>query len=161
MNQPWVYMCPPCWTPSPLPPHPILQSCLSALALSALFHASNLDWWSITYGNIHVSMLFSQIIPPSPSPTWTYWRHSSETQEITFAWLHVVRIVVMVWKFFALNQFPSTTNCSVAPLEWWNFFINGILNIECLSNINYLKADMMISDQQLWGRALSKFIAEF
>ena len=34
---------------SPLPPHPILQGCPSALALSALFQASNLDWWSISH----------------------------------------------------------------------------------------------------------------
>ena len=41
-------------TPSNLPPHPIPQGCLSALALSALFHASNLDWWSISYMVIYM-----------------------------------------------------------------------------------------------------------
>ena len=57
--------------PSHLPPHPIPQGHPSAPALSTLPHASNLDWWSITSDNIHVSMLFSQIIPSSPSPTET------------------------------------------------------------------------------------------
>ena len=49
MNQPWVYMCSPSWTPSHLPPHPITQGHPSAPALSTLSHASNLDWRSISY----------------------------------------------------------------------------------------------------------------
>ena len=70
INQSWVYMCSPCWfslpTPSPShlsgssqctsPEHPV--SCIKP-GLSIYF----------TYDNIHVSMLFSQIIPPLPSPT--------------------------------------------------------------------------------------------
>ena len=70
MNQPWVYMCSPTWAPLPppspsyptgssqciSPEHPV--SCIKP-GLAICF----------TYGNIHVSMLFSQIIPPSPSPT--------------------------------------------------------------------------------------------
>ena len=70
MNLPWLYMCSPSWTllppPSPYhppgssqctsPKHPV--SCIEpGLAISFL------------YDIIHVSMPFSQIIPPSPSPT--------------------------------------------------------------------------------------------
>ena len=60
--------------PSHFPPHAIPQGHPSVPALSILSHALNLDWWSIshmifTYDNIHVSMLFSQIIPPLLSPT--------------------------------------------------------------------------------------------
>ena len=43
MNQPWVYTCP------HLPPHPIPLSCPSAPALSALFHASSLNWSYISH----------------------------------------------------------------------------------------------------------------
>ena len=44
-----------------LNPPPIPLGCPSAPALSALFHASNLDWSSVSHvGNIHVSMLSSQ-----------------------------------------------------------------------------------------------------
>ena len=70
MNQPQVYMCPP--IPNPLPtslPIPSLwvvpctgfECPVSCIELGLVIY--------FTYGNIHVSMLFSQIIPPSASPT--------------------------------------------------------------------------------------------
>ena len=70
MNQPWVYMCPHPEPPShlPPPPHPSeLSHCtgfecpVSCIKLELVI--------CFTYGNIHISMLFSQIIPPSPSLT--------------------------------------------------------------------------------------------
>ena len=70
MNQPQVYMCPPSQTPLPprSPSHPSgLSQCtgfecpVSCIELGLVIY--------FTYSNIHVSMLFSQIIPPSPSPT--------------------------------------------------------------------------------------------
>ena len=54
---------------SHLPPHPIPLGHPSAPALSTLYHASNLDWRFVSHIVIHVSMPFSQTIPPSPSPT--------------------------------------------------------------------------------------------
>ena len=56
MNQPWVHMCPPILNPTSTSVPPQLLGCPRALAC-------------FTYGNIHVSMLFSQIIPPLASPT--------------------------------------------------------------------------------------------
>ena len=54
MNQPRVYMCSPHPKPlSHLPPHSIPLGCPSAPALSALFHALNLDW---SVSHIQVSM---------------------------------------------------------------------------------------------------------
>ena len=66
MNQPQAYMWPPpSWTASHLPlptPQSTGFGCPASsfkLPLTVCF----------TQGNVYVSMLFSQIIPPSPSPT--------------------------------------------------------------------------------------------
>ena len=67
--QPWLYMCLPSQLPLPpsSPSHPSGLSCtgfecpVSCIKLGLAIY--------FTYGDIHVSMLFSQIIPPSPSST--------------------------------------------------------------------------------------------
>ena len=72
MNQPRVYMCPPSQTPLSLPPQPIPMGCPSALALSALFHASNLDWSSISHMVTYMFQCYSlksshpHLLPQSP-----------------------------------------------------------------------------------------------
>ena len=72
MNQPQVYMCPHPEPPSHLPPHPIPQGCPSTLALSTLFHASNLDWSSISHMVIYMFQCYSlktshpRLLPQSP-----------------------------------------------------------------------------------------------
>ena len=71
MNQPWVYKCPASEPPSHLPPQPIPLGCPRALALSAVSCIRLGLVIYFTYGNVHISMLFSQIIPPSPPPTET------------------------------------------------------------------------------------------
>ena len=67
MNQSWVHMSPHPECPSHLPPHPIPLGCLRAPALSASCIELALVIY-FTYDNIHVSVLFSQIIPPLLSP---------------------------------------------------------------------------------------------
>ena len=42
-----------------LTPYPTSQGCLSALALSALIHASNLDWWPISHMVIYMFQCYS------------------------------------------------------------------------------------------------------
>ena len=55
---------------SHLPPHPIPPGCPRAQALDSLRHTSNLHRLSVLHMVVHMfQLLFSQIIPPSPSPT--------------------------------------------------------------------------------------------
>jgi len=69
MNQPWVCMCSPSWTSLPhlSPSHPSGSSQCSSPEHPVSCIKPGLAI-CFTYDNIHVSMLFSQIIPPSPSP---------------------------------------------------------------------------------------------
>ena len=62
MSQPPVCMCSPSRTPYPIP-----LGCPSALALSALFHASNLDWQSISHMAIYIFQCY-----PSNQPTLAF-----------------------------------------------------------------------------------------
>ena len=55
--------------PSHLPPHPIPLGCPSAPALSALFHALNLHWSSVSHMVIYLLQCYSHKSSPSPSPT--------------------------------------------------------------------------------------------
>ena len=58
--------------PSFLPPHPIHLGHPSAPALSTLSHASNLDWWSVSYMTIYMFQCCSlrsshpRLLPQSP-----------------------------------------------------------------------------------------------
>ena len=69
MNQPWVYMCSPSRTSltPPSPSHPSGSSQCTSRECPVSIKPGPAIYF--TYSNIRVSMLFSQIIPPSPSPT--------------------------------------------------------------------------------------------
>ena len=70
MNRPQVYMRPlQPEPPSHVPPHTTPWGCPRAPVLGALLSTSTCTGHPFTYGNVHVSVLFSRIIPPSPSPT--------------------------------------------------------------------------------------------
>ena len=70
INLPQVYMCSPSWThlPPPSPYHPSESSqCTSPEHPVSCIEPGLVI--RFTYDNLHVSMPFSQIFPPSPSPT--------------------------------------------------------------------------------------------
>ena len=70
LNPPWVYTCFPSWTPfpPPSPSHPSGSSqCTSPEhPVSCIKPGLSIHF---AYDNLHVTMPFSHIIPPSPSPT--------------------------------------------------------------------------------------------
>ena len=76
MNQPWIYMCSPSWSPLP-PPSPSDPSgssqCTSPGHLS---HASNLGWWSVSPLIVYMFQCYSFrishpcLLPQSMDSSW-------------------------------------------------------------------------------------------
>ena len=70
LNPPWVYMCSPSWTP--LSPSSLSHPSGSSQCTSPKHPVSCIEpglATPFTYDNLHVSMPFSHIISPLPSPT--------------------------------------------------------------------------------------------
>ena len=91
MNQPQVYMCPLSRTllPPPSSFHPSGSSQCTGFERPVSCIEPGLVIY-FTYGNIHVSTLFSQIIPPSSSPT------ESKSLVFTSTQLFIIRVIVHV-----------------------------------------------------------------
>ena len=70
MNQPWVYMSSPSWPTLPVPSLMVIPVHQPWAPVSFIKPGLAICF---TYDNIHVSMLFSQIISPLPSPTESKW----------------------------------------------------------------------------------------
>ena len=126
MNQPWVYMCPPILNrpPPPFQPHP------SRLSQNTSFEcpASCIELALViyfTYGNVHVSVLISQIIPPSSSPTESKSLFFSYKQYFQMRSWHLSDRLAYEHSFSQrwvnANLFASEwTNANQDELTWFN-----------------------------------------
>ena len=124
MNQPWIYMRSPSWSPPPtsicipslwvIPVHQAraLVSCIQP-GLAICF----------TLDNIHVSMLFSQIISPSPSPIESkslfYTSVSLSVLHIGLSlpsfWIPYICVSILYWclSFFDCNTQGSNLTLNI------------------------------------------------
>ena len=119
MNQPWVHMCPLILNvlPPPSPPHPSglsqntgLERLASCIELTLVIY--------FTYGNIYVSVLFFQIIPPSLS---TRVQKSVLYICVSFAALHIEWWNHLMVKMKILNCQPrSMTDARKFLKMWWD-----------------------------------------
>ena len=121
MNQTEVYVCPlPLEPPSHLPPQPTPLVCLRALELNSLNHTENLHWLSnFTYGNVYISMLLSQYIPPSPSPGVSITLFSNSEFCSFLSW-------VFKYEFYEWFVYFGLTNDQVYHLQTFFLPLGGL-----------------------------------
>ena len=133
MNAPWVYMCSPSWTPLP-PPSPSRPSG-SSQCTSPEHPVSCIKPGLMicsTYDHIHVSMLFSQIIPPSPSPTESK-RLFYTTVSLFFSCIqgylyHLSKFHIYALVYCIGNGPPLQCSCLENPMDRgaWRAAVHGV-----------------------------------
>ena len=106
MNQLWVFMCPQSWThlPLPSPSDPPGSSHCTSPERPVSCIEPRLAICFI-YGNIHISMLFTQTIPPSPS--------STESKSLFFISLSLLLSCI---KVFPCGSAGKESTCSAGDL---------------------------------------------
>ena len=121
MNSPQVYTCSPSWTllPPLSPYHPSESSQCTSLKHPISFIEPGLATRFI-YDIIHVSMPFSQIIPPSPSPitvTHLFFNLNFVSLFKIFNFLLFYFLTLQYCIGFAIYQHESTTSIHVPILN--------------------------------------------
>ena len=123
-------MCPSSWPslPPPTPPHPSGSSqCTSPEHPVSCIEPGLAICF--TYDNIHVSVLFSQIIPPLPSPTeskrlfYTSVSLLNSHLFLTIATLLYIRSSEAILITERLYPLTCISSFSLAPSHWWPPFL--------------------------------------
>ena len=128
MNLPRVYMCSPSWTP--LPPPTLSHPSGSSQCTSHEHSVSSIEPGlaiHFIYDNIHVSMPFSQIIPPSPSPT------ESETQMFIYAIYNSLHLLIPTSQSIPTLPYPPPLGSHKSVLYRHCTFVS--LSIICTTTL--------------------------
>ena len=131
MNQPWVHMCLPSWTPlpAPFPSHPSGSSLCSSPECPS--HASNLNWRSISHMIIYMFQCCSlksshpHLLPQSPKVCSLYLG--------LFCCL-VYRVIVTIF----LNSFVSLGKFILKYFILFIAMVNGIISLISLTVFSLL-----------------------
>ena len=122
MNQPCMYMCFPSWPSLPPLSHPIPQGHPNAPALITLFHASNLDWWSISHMIIYMFQCYClrtshlHLLPQSPKVCSLHL--------CLFCYLtYRVTVTIFLKCITLLSLFLSFIFCPISFQRWWAAFL--------------------------------------
>ena len=132
MNQPWVYTCPPSWSPPTSLPIP--QGCPSAPGLGALFHASNLDCWSISHMEIYMFQCYSlksshpHLLPQSPKVCSLYLCLFCCLAYRVIVTIFLNSYFFKIFKKIDINDPQTSFNpalppslCSFLHFSWWQY----------------------------------------